>query len=314
MTVLTDTQVVTASGGLVELGYATASTPSASITVSATTSTYATATTIIADTSVVCDGSPVQLDFQSPNVYPSSNVGDYIVFALYRDATFLSLWGQVFTPTAAANPQPVTLLYRDAPTAGAHTYAVKAYRGAANGTVGASLAGGWAPTFLRVSKIVQATQWPAATTGSIICTSSTRPASPFVGQQIYETDTSLLYVYSGSAWVKVLQQKSTTTTGWTNATYQNSWVSYGSPFSAARYIKDDLGVVHLDGFIMNGTMGASAFTLPAGFRPAYQQIYAVVTHPNAIGRMDVFASGEVKPQSGSNTNISLAGITFLAEA
>lgn len=34
-----------------------------------------------------------------------------------------------------------------------------------------------------------------------ICTSSTRPASPFAGQTIYETDTSLSYTYSGSAWV-----------------------------------------------------------------------------------------------------------------
>ena len=37
---------------------------------------------------------------------------------------------------------------------------------------------------------------------SVICTSSTRPASPFAGQQIYETDTSLSYTYSGSAWVQ----------------------------------------------------------------------------------------------------------------
>lgn len=34
----------------------------------------------------------------------------------------------------------------------------------------------------------------------VICTSSTRPASPVEGQLIYETDTNLLYVYTGSAW------------------------------------------------------------------------------------------------------------------
>ena len=33
-----------------------------------------------------------------------------------------------------------------------------------------------------------------------VCTSSTRPASPFEGQQIYETDTDLTYVYGGSVW------------------------------------------------------------------------------------------------------------------
>lgn len=33
-----------------------------------------------------------------------------------------------------------------------------------------------------------------------VCTSSTRPGSPFEGQAIFETDTSLSYVYDGSDW------------------------------------------------------------------------------------------------------------------
>jgi hypothetical protein len=33
-----------------------------------------------------------------------------------------------------------------------------------------------------------------------VCTSTTRPESPYVGQMIYETDTSLLKVWLGSAW------------------------------------------------------------------------------------------------------------------
>lgn len=36
-----------------------------------------------------------------------------------------------------------------------------------------------------------------------VCTSSTRPASPFEGQVIYETDTNQTLVYSGSAWVMI---------------------------------------------------------------------------------------------------------------
>ena len=34
-----------------------------------------------------------------------------------------------------------------------------------------------------------------------VCTSSTRPASPYHGQHIYETDTNLQYIWNGSAWV-----------------------------------------------------------------------------------------------------------------
>jgi hypothetical protein len=34
-----------------------------------------------------------------------------------------------------------------------------------------------------------------------VCTSSTRPASPYEGQMIYETDTDATKVWDGSAWV-----------------------------------------------------------------------------------------------------------------
>ena len=37
--------------------------------------------------------------------------------------------------------------------------------------------------------------------GTAVVTSSTRPSAPFAGQQIYETNTKLTYVWSGSAWV-----------------------------------------------------------------------------------------------------------------
>lgn len=48
---------------------------------------------------------------------------------------------------------------------------------------------------------MQATQWPAVTTGTIICTSSTRPSAPFEGQQIYETDTKRSWTRVGTQWV-----------------------------------------------------------------------------------------------------------------
>lgn len=38
--------------------------------------------------------------------------------------------------------------------------------------------------------------------GVVICTSSTRPSSPWNGQQIYETDTRFSYVRSAGAWVQ----------------------------------------------------------------------------------------------------------------
>jgi hypothetical protein len=45
-----------------------------------------------------------------------------------------------------------------------------------------------------------------------VCTSSTRPASPFEGQCIFETDTDKLLVWNGSAWV-IPNQKTTNPEG-----------------------------------------------------------------------------------------------------
>jgi len=40
--------------------------------------------------------------------------------------------------------------------------------------------------------------------GTTVCTSSTRPASPYTGQLIFETDTGKVQKWSGSAWVELL--------------------------------------------------------------------------------------------------------------
>ena len=37
-----------------------------------------------------------------------------------------------------------------------------------------------------------------------VCTSTTRPTAPYEGQHIYETDTDLVYLWNGSAWVETV--------------------------------------------------------------------------------------------------------------
>jgi hypothetical protein len=46
-----------------------------------------------------------------------------------------------------------------------------------------------------------------------VCTSTTRPASPYTGQVIYETDTNLQYSWNGSSWIKGATLASPTFTG-----------------------------------------------------------------------------------------------------
>ena len=100
-----------------------------------------------------------------------------------------------------------------------------------------------------------------------------------------------------------------------SVTYQNSWSSYNDGYAPAAYYKDAMGVVHIEGLIRGGTAGQAAFTLPAGFRPGYRQIYACLNAANTVvNRVDVYTNGQVVPQSGVNNGwITLSDITFVAE-
>jgi hypothetical protein len=62
-----------------------------------------------------------------------------------------------------------------------------------------------------------------------VCTSSTRPASPFDGQFIYETDTKNTLTYNGSAWVCVTPQSATVNTSQTVASASYSDLSTVGP-------------------------------------------------------------------------------------
>lgn len=103
---------------------------------------------------------------------------------------------------------------------------------------------------------------------------------------------------------------------WIAPTFLNSWVNYGNPWANAGYMKDSLGFVHLRGIIKSGTINTTAFTLPAGYRPATsnQDELFIVHSSGAIGRIDIKGDGTVLPVAGNNSDVSLAGITFKAGA
>jgi hypothetical protein len=201
MTSLTDTQVITASGGLVELGR-TAKTSDVTLTT--------TVGSVCGPVTVVCDGSPILVEYFCSQVDAPLVAGSYSYLRLDEDGSEKTrYWGVVKTPSstgAAGNTVGASFHLSRVltPSAGSHTYEVKGATGGGTGYAYANTEAattGTSPAFLRVSKIVQATQWPAVTTGTIICTSSTRPAAPFEGQTIYETDNSRQLVWDGSGWV-----------------------------------------------------------------------------------------------------------------
>lgn len=98
---------------------------------------------------------------------------------------------------------------------------------------------------------------------------------------------------------------------WIAPTLENSWVTYNTTWVKEGYIKDDFGFVHLRGLIKSGTTGTAIFNLPVGYRPEFQELFAVSTG-TGLGRIDIYPNGDVKMQSGGNSYLQLSGIIFKA--
>lgn len=95
--------------------------------------------------------------------------------------------------------------------------------------------------------------------------------------------------------------------------FLNGWVNFGAPWAAIAYYKDVMNVVHLRGMMMAGAIASSAFVLPAGYRPLFDEYFAVASN-GAFGSVFVTPAGDVTPQVGSNVWVSLSGISFRADA
>lgn len=73
------------------------------------------------------------------------------------------------------------------------------------------------------------------------------------------------------------------------------------------------GMVHFRGLIRSGVVGSAVFYLPGGFRPSNLVLLATISE-NAIGRVVVFSSGEVRPETpSSDAWVSLDGLSFVQE-
>jgi hypothetical protein len=99
---------------------------------------------------------------------------------------------------------------------------------------------------------------------------------------------------------------------WQAASLQNSWANFGGSQTPAGYWKDPFGIVHVRGLIYNGTGGNTAFTLPAGYRPAYNHIFPAVYYTASAGlaHVDVSTSGTITPQITPGLWLSLDSISF----
>lgn len=140
-------------GGTVELGY---SQITSNVTVD--NATAGTGKEVIAPLTVVCDGGPILVEFYSSAVRPNATAGDNLAISLFEDGSEkIRYWASYISAASASDDKPCYASVRLSPSAGSHTYGVKAFvtnagrTGLINANTGTANA---APAFLRVSKIV----------------------------------------------------------------------------------------------------------------------------------------------------------------
>ncbi len=110
---------------------------------------------------------------------------------------------------------------------------------------------------------------------------------------------------------------------WTNIgaisapAFQGAWANYpGATWNQAGFFRDKSGIVHLKGLIRSGVVPSTVFNLPAGYRPAREEHFFVLSHNNLNyidGLVVVSSAGAVSVDCGASANfVSLDGISFRA--
>lgn len=98
--------------------------------------------------------------------------------------------------------------------------------------------------------------------------------------------------------------------------FLNAWVNYAiDTYSPAGFRKMPDGRVALKGLIKNGTVGANVpiFTLPVGYRPPRELLFAPDNNQSTTTDMRVRVNGDVCLNTGVNTWLALDGVDFDTE-
>lgn len=201
MTSISDTEVVNAPGGLVELSYVERTT---SVTVSGSGSG---SQTDVISTTIVSDGSPILIEFFAEEAATGVGTSGALVTELWVDGVDINRLTTTYhsTSTNAIIVTPHMGKRRLVLSAGTHTIAIKAWSVGGGGSLAAGTSnspGGVGPMFLRVSKIIQASQLLVTQSNAPIVTSL--PSGNLVtGQEVYLYTIYgyVRYLWDGSNWV-----------------------------------------------------------------------------------------------------------------
>jgi hypothetical protein len=109
-------------------------------------------TPVVAAPAVVFDGTPVLVEFYASAVVPAEIARATVELWLFQDGGSLGRMAVVSNPAASGLYMPVFAVRRLTPTAGSHTFAVRATRGGGDGAIAAGTggAGTYAPAYIRV--------------------------------------------------------------------------------------------------------------------------------------------------------------------
>lgn len=98
---------------------------------------------------------------------------------------------------------------------------------------------------------------------------------------------------------------------WITPTLLNGWTEVsGYPI---RYMKDEMGFVHLKGRFTGATINVTCFILPVGYRPLDDHVHFAVNANSAFGSFWIGSNGVATYNAGSPFAVSLNGITFKGE-
>jgi len=107
----------------------------------------------------------------------------------------------------------------------------------------------------------------------------------------------------------------------TDVAFQNGWVNYADPYGPGRFRKLASGLVVMEGLINGGTVAATAFILPVGYRPMPQvaggfrdHIFQAAVGGNAVGEaVRIGSDGNFRVQTAAGQGWqALNGIIFYA--
>jgi hypothetical protein len=105
-------------------------------------------------------------------------------------------------------------------------------------------------------------------------------------------------------YVKNIVASTSTASDWFATTAASGWTN-----TSGRYKRDELGYIHLSGYLGGGSAGTIMTTLPSGFRPAQQESFAV-NASGVAGVVTVATNGQVSFTTGTGTFVYLSNITF----